>query len=131
MRNSGDDESVGHPDGKGSVREGAGSPAGLAYLTEIEPDIRGAAILGPSGEVVECSVPADSGFAEAAAGLAAQVEDAGVEPVDSCHVTTDEAEVFMVREAGFTLVAVSARFVLASLMTYDIRMTLRDLAGGR
>ena len=78
--------------------------------------------------LVECSVGASSGFTEAAAKLVSEVEAGGGEPIDSCHIASDDAEVFLVREAGMTLVAVAERFVLSSLMTYDIRMTLRDLS---
>lgn len=100
---------------------------GVAYLAELEPELRAAAIFGPSGGLVECSVAAAPGFADAAARLISEVEAAGEEPIDSCHIASDDAEVFLVREAGMTLVAVADRFVLSSLMTYDIRMTLRDL----
>lgn len=103
---------------------------GVAYLEELEPDLRGVAIFGPDGAVIECSVPTGSGFADAAASLVGQLEACAREPLDSCHIAADEAGVFVVREGDFTLVAVAARSVLASLMTYDIRMTLRDLATG-
>lgn len=101
---------------------------GIPYLAELEPELRGAVILGPGGEILESSVPAASGFAEAAGSLVNELVAYRDEPLDSAHIASDEAEVFVVREAGMTLVAVAARFVLASLMTYDIRMTLRDLA---
>ncbi|MGB0121246.1 MAG: hypothetical protein WBP55_09875, partial [Solirubrobacterales bacterium] len=51
-------------------------------------------------------------------------------PVDSAHLATDEAEIFVVREKGLVLVAVTARFVLASLTGFDLRMALRDLSKG-
>ncbi len=115
----------------GPARPEAGSgPGGIAYLEELEPELRGAVIFGPRGELVECSVPTASGFADSAASLLERLEAYAEEPLDSCHIASDGAEVFVVREAGLTLVAVAARFVLASLMTYDIRMTLRDLAVG-
>ena len=109
--------------------DGPGS-GGIAYLAELEPELRGAVIFDPDGASVESSVPAASGFAEAAATLLGELDAFADEPLDSCHIASEDAEVFVVREAGFTLVAVAARFVLASLMTYDIRMTLRDLARG-
>ena len=115
----------------GPARQGELSgPDGIAYLAELEPELRGAVIFGPEGSLIECSVPVASGFVEAAANLLEELEELSDEPLDSCHIASDNAEVFVVREAGFTLVAVAARFVLASLMTYDIRMTLRDLARG-
>lgn len=105
-----------------------GALRGIPYLAELEPELRGAVILGPEGEVIENSVPAASGFAEAASSLVDEIVAYRDESLDSAHIASDEAEVFVVREAGLTLVAVAARFVLASLMTYDIRMTLRDLS---
>lgn len=110
------------------VREGASGRQGVEYLSELEPDLRGAAIFDPQGDLIECSVGAGSGFAEAAAKLVSELEAGADEPIDSCHIASDDAEVFLVREAGLTLVAVAERFVLSSLMTYDIRMTLRDLS---
>lgn len=110
--------------------EASADPGGIGYLEELEPELRGAVVFGPDGLVVECSVPSASGFADAAASLVERIDTFAAEPLDSCHIASEEAEVFLVREAGLTLVAVAARFVLASLMTYDIRMTLRDLARG-
>lgn len=110
-------------------RDGPGGPLrGIPYLAELEPELRGAVILGSEGELIETSVPAASGFAEAASVLVDELVAYRDEPLDSAHIASDEAEVFVVREADLTLVAVAARFVLASLMTYDIRMTLRDLS---
>lgn len=108
--------------------DGTGPLRGIPYLSELEPELRGAVILGPAGEVIESSVPSASGFAEAAGSLVDDLVAHRDEPLDSAHIASDDAEVFVVREAGLTLVAVAARFVLASLMTYDIRMTLRDLS---
>jgi len=124
------------PDEAGPSRGGpartsaAPDSVGVAYLAELEPELRGAAIFDSDGGLLECSVPAASGFVEAASTLVGRLDDFAAEPIDHCHIASDEAEVFLVREAGLTLVAVAARFVLASLMTYDIRMTLRDLARG-
>ena len=111
-------------------RDGPPGSYGVAYLAELEPDLRGAVIFDPDGVALECSLPAASGFVEAAATLLGELDEFADEPLDSCHIASDDAEVFVVREAGLTLVAVAARFALASLMTYDIRMTLRDLARG-
>lgn len=105
-------------------------PDGIAYLAELEPELRGAVIFDPDGASIECSVPVASGFVEAAATLLEELDEFSDEPLDSCHIASDDAEIFVVREAGFALVAVAARSVLASLMSYDIRMTLRDLARG-
>jgi hypothetical protein len=55
--------------------------------------------------------------------------DAAVpEPVAHAHVATGDGEAFCVREGGLAVVAVTDRFVLASLMFFDMRTTLRELA---
>lgn len=130
MRNSSTEEPADRPTEErgGPSRKASPGSGGVEYLAELEPELRGAAVFGPGGELLECSVPSASGFAEAAAALIGEVDAFAEEKLDSCHIASDEAEIFLVREAGLTLVAVAARFVLASLMTYDIRMTLRDLS---
>lgn len=130
MRNPNTEESadVPEPSRGGPARSEVAVTRGIGYLAELEPELRGAVVFDREGAVLECSVPAASGFADAAATLVHELDTCGDEPIDSCHIASDDSEVFVVREAGLTLVAVAARFVLASLMTYDIRMTLRDLA---
>jgi hypothetical protein len=44
------------------------------------------------------------------------------------HVATGDGEAFCVREAGLTAVAVTERFILASLMIVDMRNALRELS---
>ena len=43
---------------------------------------------------------------------------------------TEQGEVFAIRHAGLTAVAVTERFALASLLFFDMRALLRDLAAG-
>ena len=50
------------------------------------------------------------------------------EPAEQVHVATEQGEVFALRHAGLAAVAVTERFALASLMFFDMRSTLRDLA---
>ena len=45
-------------------------------------------------------------------------------------MATEEGEVFAVRHEGLGAVAVADRFTLASLMIFDMRAVLRDLAKG-
>jgi hypothetical protein len=113
------------PDVKPDLESG---DAGLAYLAELEPDVRAAGIFGPDGSPVATSAPDLPGFLEAAPQLLQAVGEAsgGEREVDSCHVALENGEVFMVREAGMTMIAVTDRFVLASLTAFDMRMTLRD-----
>ena len=50
-------------------------------------------------------------------------------PVEQIHIATEQGEVFAVRAGGFVAVAVAERFALASLMLFDMRAVLRELAG--
>lgn len=99
----------------------------LETLAGLEPELRAAAVLSDSGEMLASTVD-DQGWKRSALEFADALAAAGDGDLDSSHVATEQAEVFLVREAGFSLVAVTARFVLASLTSFDIRMSLRDLA---
>ena len=109
------------------VLPGDSAQAALAFLTEMSPDLRGAAILGEDGSVLAAS--GDAGrWREDAAALFAIADGAGGEPVEQVHVATEQGEVFALRHAGLAAVAVAERFVLASLLFFDMRSTLRNLA---
>lgn len=108
----------------GDAAEGA-----LAYLTEMSPDLRGAAILAGDGDVLAASGDADRWREDAAALFDAA--DRGGQPVEQVHIGTEQGEVFALRHAGLTAVAVTERFALASLTFFDMRALLRDLAAGR
>ncbi len=109
-----------------SVEAAAGA---LAYLTEMSPDLRGAAILGPDGAVLAPDDPSGH-WAEGAAALFEVADRAGEEPVEQVHIGTEQGEVFALRHAGLAAVAVTERFALASLTLFDMRSLLRELAGG-
>jgi len=102
----------------------------LAYLAEMSPDLRGAAILDRKGAVLAAAGDSDR-WGEDVAALLAVADRAGGEPVQQVHIATEQGEVFAVREAGLVAVSVSDRFALASLMLFDMRSILRDLAAGR
>jgi hypothetical protein len=109
----------------GDAAEGA-----LAYLAEMSLDLRGAAILGEGGAVLAAA--GDSGrWREDAAALFEVADRAGGEPVEQIHIGTEQGEVFALRHAGLTAVAVTERFALASLTFFDMRAVLRDLALGK
>lgn len=119
------------PDGEtsgvaGPVSSGAAAAA-LAFLTEMSPDMRGGAILARDGSVLAASEDADR-WREDAAALFEIADRAGAEPVEQIHIATEQGEVFALRHAGFTAVAVTDRFALASLLFFDMRSVLRDLA---
>jgi predicted regulator of Ras-like GTPase activity (Roadblock/LC7/MglB family) len=108
----------------GEAAEGA-----LAYLTELSPDLRGAAILDAGGAVLAAS--GDPGrWREDAAALFGAADRADEEPVEQVHVGTEQGEVFALRHAGLAAVAVTERFALASLTFFDLRAMLRDLTDG-
>jgi predicted regulator of Ras-like GTPase activity (Roadblock/LC7/MglB family) len=108
----------------GDAAEGA-----LAYLSEMSPDLRGAAILTAEGEVLAASADAKR-WREDVTTLF-EVADRGSEPVEQIHIGTEQGEVFALRHAGLAAVAVTDRFALASLTFFDMRALLRDLAAGR
>jgi hypothetical protein len=101
----------------------------LAYLTEMSIDLRGAAILDGSGTVL-ASTGDDCAWASGAERLLAAADSCEDEPVSQTHIATEQGEVFAVRAEGLTAVAVTERFTLASLMAFDLRAVLRDLARG-
>jgi predicted regulator of Ras-like GTPase activity (Roadblock/LC7/MglB family) len=117
------------PDGetREAVSDGAAAGA-LAYLAELSPDLRGGAILGGDGAVLAASGPPDR-WREDAAALLDVADRAGEEPVEQVHIATEQGEVFALRHAGLAAVAVTDRFALASLLFFDMRSVLRDLAG--
>jgi hypothetical protein len=108
----------------GEAAEGA-----LAYLAEMSPDLRGAALLEDGGAVLAATGDRDR-WARDCRALFEAADRAGEEPVEQVHIGTTQGEVFAVRHAGFSAVAVTDRFALASLTFFDLRSLLRDLAGG-
>jgi predicted regulator of Ras-like GTPase activity (Roadblock/LC7/MglB family) len=109
------------------VSPGGAAEAALAFLAEMSPDLRGAAILDGAGAVLAVADEAER-WAEDAAALFAVADRAGGEPVEQVHVATEGGEVFALRHAGLAAVVVTERFALASLTFFDMRATLRDLA---
>jgi hypothetical protein len=103
--------------------------AAVSYLEEISPEMRGCAILDAKGEVLAASGELGP-WGDAARELIAAADAAEGEPVAHAHIATGDAEVFCVRHRGLLAVAVAERFVLSSLMAFDLRSALRELAGG-
>ena len=109
------------------VAAGDAAQAALAFLTEMSPDLRGAAILDSSGAVLAAAADSER-WEEDAAVLFAAADRAGGEPAEQVHVATEQGEVFALRHDGLAAVAVTERFALASLTFFDLRATLRELA---
>jgi predicted regulator of Ras-like GTPase activity (Roadblock/LC7/MglB family) len=102
--------------------------AALAFLSEMSPDLRGAAVLGPEGEVLAAAAEERERWGVDAAALFAVADAAEGVPVEQVHIATEQGEVFAIRNAGLAAVAVTERFALASLMLFDMRSMLRELA---
>ncbi len=111
------------------VAPGDAAAAALAFLAEMSPDLRGAAIFDGRGAVLAAAGEPDR-WSEGAAALFEIAGRAGGEPVEQVHIATEQGEIFALRHAGLAAVAVTERFALASLMFFDMRATLRDLADG-
>jgi hypothetical protein len=108
------------------VAPGDAAEAALAFLTEMSPDLRGAAILDAAGVVLAAGDR--KRWREDVAALLEVADRAGGEPAEQVHIATEQGEVFALRHAGLLAIAVTERFALASLMFFDMRSALRDLA---
>jgi predicted regulator of Ras-like GTPase activity (Roadblock/LC7/MglB family) len=109
------------------VLPGDSAGAALAFLREMSPDLRGAAILAADGAVLAATAEPDR-WREDAAALLGIADAAGGEPAEQVHVATEQGEVFALRHEGLVAVVVAERFALASLLFFDMRSTLRELA---
>ena len=107
---------------------GESAEAALAFLAEMSPDLRGAAVLGPDGEALAATSGEPERWAEDAATLLACADAAEGVPVEQAHIATEQGEVFAIRNQGLAAVAVTERFALASLILFDLRSVLRELA---
>jgi hypothetical protein len=101
--------------------------AAVARMREMSADLRGCAILAADGSVLAATGDAES-WSRAGAELLGAADSARGEPVARVHVATADGEAFALREGGLAMVAVADRFTLASLMLFDMRAVLRDLA---
>jgi hypothetical protein len=106
--------------------DGAATTA-IERMREMSTDLRGCAILGGDGRVLAATGDPER-WAPAAGELLAAADSARGEPAARVHVATADGEAFAIREAGLAMVAVANRFTLASLMLFDMRAILRDLA---
>jgi hypothetical protein len=86
-------------------------------------------VLDSRGELLASS-GSEERWAAASVALLAAADSAGDEPVEHVHIATEDGEVFGVRDERHTVIAVTDRFVLASLMVFDMRSVLRDLGAG-
>ncbi len=113
----------------GAVSQADIAERALDNLAELEPELRAAAILGADGRAL-ASTRSGVDWLAAAKEVLGSVDSVRERPVDSAHLATETAEIFVVRQDGLSLIAVTGRFVLASLTSFDMRMALRDVKVG-
>src|SRR5690348_17986963 len=67
--------------------------AALAFLTEMSPDLRGAAVLGPESKVLAATGEQPERWGEDGAALLAAADGAEEAPVEQVHIATEQGEV--------------------------------------
>jgi len=117
-------------DAAATALDSGDAEAALAFLAEMSPDLRGGAIFAGDGSVLAATGEAGR-WREDAAKLLEIADAAGSGPVEQVHVASEQGEVFALRAHGLAAVVVADRFALASLLFFDMRSTLRDLALGQ
>lgn len=113
-----------------TVPSSESAEAALAFLAEMSPDLRGAAVLGPDGAVLAATGEEPERWAADAKALFAVADAAEGVPVEQVHIATEQGEVFAIRNEGLAAISVTDRFALASLLLFDMRSLLRELAKG-
>ncbi len=99
----------------------------LSLLGEMAAEMRGGAILDAEGAVLAADGDS-SDWAERVGELVGRADAAADAGAEHIHIATEAGEVFLTRRDGLTAVAITERFVLASLMSFDMRAILDDLA---
>jgi hypothetical protein len=107
----------------------ADAAVAIAKLEAMSADLRGCVIVDPDGRALAATGSLKL-WAEAGLGMLEAADAAAGEPVTHAHVGTEDGEAFAVRQDGYAMIAAAERFTLASLMVYDVRAVLRDLARG-
>ena len=99
------------------------SAQAIARFIGASREVRGCALMDAEG-VLAASGPAERWEEAGRALLDAADQAAGAEATHA-HVATEEGEVFAVRSGELAMVAVTARYTLASLVFADMRGALR------
>lgn len=108
--------------------EASAARSALAYLGQLQPDLRAAALFDAEGRLIEHTGDRDA-WLKAGTTLLGELDRAAKGTAAEAHVATPSGEVFMVAGDGRRLLAVAERFVLASLFSFDMRTVLRELEG--
>ncbi len=109
----------------------------LDDLKQISVQVTAAAIGGPSG-TLEASTVADPASGERLVRLGDELWEAaeqaqrslGRDALSQLEVVTPEGSVFVVRDAGRTIVATTTTEPIVGLVFYDLRTCLRTVAEG-
>ena len=117
---------TGKSGGSGEIALVSAAERVLENLAELEPELVAAGIFNRQREPVAITSKSPAWSVEAAGLLGALEAGSGEGKLDSAHIALEGGEAFVVSESGLSLVAVTGRFVLASLTSYDMRMALRD-----
>lgn len=105
----------------------------LADLTEISSQIEAAAIVDATGAVVASTLAGsgrDAALGALAGKLLASAGTAGSGELVQLEAATDEGSVFVVRDGGRAIVAVTRPQPTVGLVFYDLKSALRSTAGG-
>lgn len=108
--------------------EASAARSALDYLAQLQPGLKGSAIFARDGVLLAC-LGANSVWAERGAELLATLDSAVEDSVKEGHIATLSGEVFVQSGERHRLVAVAERFVLASLLSFDMRTVLRQVEG--
>jgi predicted regulator of Ras-like GTPase activity (Roadblock/LC7/MglB family) len=109
----------------------------LDDLKQISVQVTAAAIGGPAGALEAATLP-DASAGERLVRLGSQLWDAaeqaqrelGRDALSQLEVVTPEGSVFVVRDAGRTIVATTTTDPIVGLVFYDLRTCLRTVAEG-
>jgi hypothetical protein len=97
-------------------------PLALDYLRELSADIVAGVVLAPDGALLAGP--------DALADPARDLLQAAGDVASDVHVTTADGAVYAARSERHAIAVVCGRFALPSLIRYDLRKVLADLAGG-
>lgn len=111
------------------VLTAADAARSLDRLIADSAELQAAAIFDAAGKPLAISTGVDSSWESAAQGLWAEA-DKGAGPVATIHVGGPDGEVFGLRYGDLSVVGVSGRYSLGSLILMDMKMALHDLAAG-
>lgn len=102
----------------------------VRQLRAMNREVHAAALLDADGTVLAGSGDDQDAWAEPVAALlraAEATEEAGTQSLSEIHVAVSDGEVLAVRTCDRTMVAVSDRFALASLLAFDMRRLIVQL----